>query len=73
MKRLMITLALTCVLSASVLAGEVPTVGITAPPPDETTPTTSAPAPSDIPSVGLTQQLSEAAFDLLQFVLGGIV
>jgi hypothetical protein len=35
MKRFMLTVALTCFLSVSVLAGEMPTAGITAPPPPE--------------------------------------
>ena len=73
MKRFAMTVALTCVLSGSALAGEVPSVGVTAPTPDETTPTTSAPAPGDIPSGGLTQQVSEAALTLIQLVLGGVV
>ena len=37
MKRLLVTLVLTCVLVASALAGEVPTVGVTAPTPQRTT------------------------------------
>jgi len=35
MKRFVIAVALTCVLMGSALAGEVPSVGFTAPPPDE--------------------------------------
>jgi hypothetical protein len=35
MKRLLMTIALTCVLSGSVLAGDMPTCGITAPAPGE--------------------------------------
>jgi hypothetical protein len=73
MKRFVMTIALTCFLAISALAGEIPSGGITAPPPDETTSTTSAPAPGDVPSGGFTQQISEAAFDLFQLVLGGIV
>lgn len=33
MKRLLMTIALTCVLSGSVLAGEMPTCGVSAPAP----------------------------------------
>ena len=51
MKRFVMTMALTCVLSGSALAGEIPTVGFTAPPPDETTTLT---APGEVPSGGLT-------------------
>ena len=73
MKRFMMTLALTCVLSASALAGDVPTVGITAPPPDETTPTSTLTAPGEVPSVGYAQEISEAALDLFQMLLGTVV
>jgi hypothetical protein len=73
MKRFAMAITMSCVLSVSTLAGEVPSVGITAQPPDETTPTTSAPAPGEVPTVGLSQQMSEAAFDLFQLVLGGIL
>jgi len=64
------TIALTCVLSVTVLAGQIPTVGFTAPPPDETTVPT---APGEIPSVPFTQEMSEAALNLLQLVLSAIV
>jgi hypothetical protein len=36
MKRFMLTVALTCVLSVSALAGEMPTMGITSPAPGNT-------------------------------------
>jgi hypothetical protein len=49
MKRLLIALALTCVLSGSVLAGDVDTAG--APAPRGTAQTTS---PGDMPTVGST-------------------
>jgi hypothetical protein len=70
MKRFVMSMALTCVLSASALAGEIPTVGVTAPPPDEPPPVT---APGEIPSGGLTQQMSETALSLVQLILGSIV
>ena len=71
MKRFVMTVALTCVLSGSALAdGEVPSVGLTAPPPDVTT---APPAPGDIPSGGLTEQMAEAGLTLIQLVLGGVV
>ncbi len=70
MKRFVMTIALTCVLSASALAGDVPTVGVTAPPPPETsTPT----APGEIPSTDLRQQVSEAVLAFVQLVLGVVV
>ena len=50
MKRLVMTIALTCVLSGSVLAGDMPTCGLTA---DE--PITTEPAsPGDVPFTGVT-------------------
>jgi hypothetical protein len=70
MKRLLMTMALTCVLSVSAFAGLIPTVGVTAPPNDET----SAPtAPGQIPSDSFTQQMSQAALDLVQLVLSAVV
>lgn len=51
MKRFLIALALTCVLSGSALAGEIPTCGIASPAPDGTAQTTS---PGDIPTMGST-------------------
>lgn len=41
MKRLALALILTCVLSASALAGDIPTAGAPAMPPPSTTQTTS--------------------------------
>jgi hypothetical protein len=70
MKRFVMAIALSCVLSASTLAGEVPSGGFTAAPPDQTTPTTSTTAPGEISTSGFTQQVSEAALDLVQMVLG---
>lgn len=70
MKRFLVAMALASVLSISSLAGEIPTSGLTAPPPDETaTPT----APGDIPSVGFTQEISEAALTLIQSLFGAVV
>ena len=72
MKRFLMTMALTCVLSSSSLAGEVPTVGITSPPPPPSgfQSATDTTAPGDVPSVGFSQQVSEAAFDLIQLLMG---
>ena len=70
MKRFMMTLALTCVLSASVLAGDVPTVGVAPPPPAGTTVQTT---PVDVPSVGLAQEMAEAALTFVELVLSAIV
>ena len=65
MKRFAMTVVLTCVLSGSSLAGDIPTVGVTAPPPPPT-------APGDIPSVGYALEISEAALDIIQLVLSAI-
>ena len=69
MKQFLAAMALTSVISLSTFAGEIPTSGVTAPPPPPATPT----APGDIPSGGFTQQISEAGFDLLQMVLSAVV
>lgn len=52
------------------LAGEIPSVGVMAPPTDEQAAPT---APGEIPTVGLAQQMSEAALDLVQLVLSAVV
>jgi hypothetical protein len=72
MKRLAMTIALSCALSVSALAtdGDIPSGGFNAPPPDETsTPT----APVDIPSVVLTQEITETALTLIQLALSGVL
>ncbi len=70
MKRFVMTIALTCILSGSALAGDVPSVGFTAPPPDETATLT---APGDIPTSDFARQMSEAALTLVQLVLSAVV
>jgi len=42
MKRLGIALILTCVLSVSALAGDIPTIGVASPPPPTTQSTSSS-------------------------------
>ena len=72
MKRFIGTAALTCVLFGSSLAGEIPSVGVITPPPPPsgaTSPTT----PGDIPSVGFAQEVSEAALDLVDWVLSAAI
>ncbi len=70
MKRFLITLALTCVLSASAFAGDIPSVGMTAPQPDAPPAPT---APGEIPTSGFTQQVTDTALTLIQLALSGIV
>ncbi|HKB68418.1 MAG TPA: hypothetical protein VKC61_21335 [Pyrinomonadaceae bacterium] len=63
MKRLLITLALTCVLSGSVLAGDVDTAGAPAPVPGDLS-TSGAPSPSDAPG-DMGNGLAQMILDLL--------
>lgn len=49
MKRFMLAIALTCVLSVSAIAGEMPTMGVVAPTAD---PLVAAPAPGEMPTTG---------------------
>jgi hypothetical protein len=73
MKRFMMTIALVCVLSSSALAGEIPTSGVTSPPPSEPTETTSATSPGEMPTGGFAQQISDAGLSVLLSVLGLVV
>jgi hypothetical protein len=65
MKRFMLTIALTCVLSVSALAGEMPTMGLVAPTPDPVVttkapgemPTTGTPAPGEIQGPALLESV----------------
>lgn len=70
MKRFLMTIALTCVLSGSALAGDMPTCGVMSPPPSETTETASLTSPGEMPACGLAQQISDAALSALLSVLG---
>lgn len=47
MRRFLVTLTLTCVLSVSAFAAEIPTCGVTAPAPEQTPETTQ---PGNIPT-----------------------
>jgi len=69
MKRFVMTITLTCALSGSVLAGDVPTVGINAPPPETPAPN----ATGEIPSVGFTQEVTETGLTLIQLALSGVL
>jgi hypothetical protein len=74
MKRLLMTIALTCVLSSSALAGEIPSGGVPDPPPPAgITQTTSETSPGEIPTVGYADQMSDAALSGLLAVLGLVV
>ena len=67
MKRFVMAITLAGALSASTLAGEIPTVGVTAPPPATQT------TPGEVPSGGFAQEMSEAAFDLVEWVLSAVI
>lgn len=67
MKRFFAALALACLLSASALAGEIPTVGAPQPPPQGITSETS---PGEIPSGGSAEQISDGALSALLTVFG---
>jgi len=69
MKRFVITMGLTCVLSTSVLGGDIP-CGSPSPQPVGTTQTTSTSSPGDIPTVGVADQTSNATLSALLTVLG---
>ena len=69
MKRLLMTLALTFVLSASALAGDIP-CDATSPAPEGTTQTTSSTSPGELPTGGLAEQISVAALSASLTVLG---
>ncbi|HEU5459472.1 MAG TPA: hypothetical protein VFU83_03225 [Pyrinomonadaceae bacterium] len=70
MKRFMLTVALTCTLSVSTLAGEMPTVGVTSntPPPVVAAPTEPGKAPT---SPSATSSAEEPG--ILQLVILSIV
>ena len=68
MKRFVMAITLSGALSASTLAGEIPTVGVT-PPPPPSTPT----APGEIPTSGYAQEMSEAELTLVEWVLSAVI
>ena len=76
MKRIFMTLALTCALCCSASAGEIPSVNAPAPPPPgQSTSGTSAlgeipSVPGDIPSVNVAEQLSNETLTALLQALG---
>jgi len=70
MKRFLIAIALTCVLSSSAFAGLIPTDGSPAPAPNPTPATATSPGetqtpPGDIPSGGRSEQVSSDALSAL--------
>jgi hypothetical protein len=70
MKRFLTTIALACVLSGSVAAGEIPTSGTPAPAPSGMTQTITPTSPGGVPTGGSAEEMSEAALSALLTVLG---
>ncbi len=74
MKRFAMAITLSCVLSSSALAGEIPMTGPVPPPPpqgmvDSTSPGEIPMVPGDIPSDGVADQLSiDALFTLMSAI-----
>ena len=62
MKRLLMTLAVTCALACSVSAGDIPTDGLPAP---GDMPISGTPAPGDMPTSGKAELSSDALSALL--------
>jgi hypothetical protein len=69
-KRCLMLVTLVCVLSSSAMAGDIPSVGTPAPAPSGTTQTTTTTSPSDIPTSGSAEQVSDTALSALLTVLG---
>jgi hypothetical protein len=69
MQRFAMAIILSCILSGSALAGEIPMVGPAPAPSGETHPITS-PSRGEIPTVGAAGQLSSDALAALLSVLG---
>jgi hypothetical protein len=69
---LLITIAMTFVLSVSALAGDIP-CGAPSPAPTGTTTTTDATSPGEIPTSGYAEQISDVALSGLLAVLGLVV
>ena len=72
MRRLLIVAVLTFTLASSALAGEIPSGGIVPPPPPppdgmQASTTTAA---GEVPTVGLTYQVTDTTIDLIQMLLG---
>ena len=68
MKRLMVVMALTCVLSASVFAGDVPSGGFAPPVPTDGCENTTIVSKGDIPTTGFAHMTIQE--ELLNGILG---
>ena len=72
MKKLMMVFVLSLSLSASAIAGEIPTGGIVPPPPPppDGMQASTTTVLSEIPSGGLSYQIADTTVDLIQMLLG---
>lgn len=70
MKRFLTTIALACMLSGSVAAGEIPTSGTPAPAPSGRAQTITPTSLGGVPTGGSVEEMSDAAFSVLLTVLG---
>jgi hypothetical protein len=70
MKRFLMTIGLTCVFAASAVGGEIPSVPLAPPPPEDEAQITNTPSPGDVPSVGYTNETSDATLSLVQMMIG---
>jgi hypothetical protein len=70
MKRFVMAIVLNCAAISIAAAGDVPSVGITAPTPNGTIQVTAT-APGDIPTVGSSVSISESLMSIIQ-LLGGL-
>jgi len=74
MRRFLMAMSLTCVLTGVALAGDIPSVGVPAPPPPcVDCAAISSPSPGDIPSGGLAEELSNEAWLGLVAALGSLM
>jgi hypothetical protein len=72
MKRILLSVALSAVLANTVVAGDIPSGGIVPPPPPppDGMQASTTTALGEIPSGGLTYQITDASIDLIQMLLG---
>ena len=73
MKRFVIAIALSSILTSAASAGQIPSVPVAPPPPEEETQTISTTAPGNILTVGYAEQMSGAGLDFIQLLVGVIV
>lgn len=70
MRRFLMAIALTAVLSSSALAGDIPTDGSPSPPRNGSTQTKAPTSPGEIPTSGSAVQISDATLSALLTMLG---